>query len=145
MLVGPFLVAVASRAEVVGRHRTTLPLSHHWGTTVGNLPSTSLALFAADGGMSPMQTILVFWVPIGFLFWFLLIRPQQQERRQREAMLAAVKKNDRVVTVGGIYGLVTSVDREKDEITIKVDEAANVKLRVTVSSIARVMIDESSK
>jgi len=144
-LVGPFLVAVASRAEVVGRHRTTLPFSHHWGTTVGNLPSTSLALFAADAGSNMLQSILLIWVPIGFLFWFLLIRPQQQERRQREAMLSAVKKNDRVITVGGIYGLVTSVDREKDEITIKVDEAANVKLRVTVGSIARVMIDESSK
>jgi preprotein translocase subunit YajC len=144
-LVGPFLVAVASRAEVVGRHRPPLPFSHHWGTTVGNLASISLALFAADAGSSMMQNILLIWVPIGFLFWFLLIRPQQREKKQRETMLSAVKKNDRVITVGGIYGLVTNVDREKDEITVKVDEAANVKVRVTMGSIARVMIDESSK
>ena len=77
------------------------------------------------------MSILLIWVPIGFLFWFLLIRPQQQEKRQREAMLSAVKKNDRVVTAGGIYGVVTNVHREADEVTIKVDEATNVKLRVT--------------
>lgn len=112
---------------------------------MGNFASTSLALFAADAGSGMLQNILLIWVPIGFLFWFLLIRPQQQEKKHREAMLSAVKKNDRVITVGGIYGLVTNVDRESDEITIKVDEAANVKLRVTVGSVARVMIDESSK
>jgi preprotein translocase subunit YajC len=100
-------------------------------------------LLAQQGGF-PLQSILMIWVPIGFLFWFLLIRPQQQERKRREAMLAAMKKNDRVVTVGGIYGVITNVHREADEVTIKVDESANVKLRVTVGSIARVLIDHGS-
>ena len=112
---------------------------------MGNLALISIPLLAADDGSGMLQSILLIWVPIGFLFWFLLIRPQQQERKQREAMLSAVKKNDRVVTVGGIYGLVTNVDKGADQITIKVDEAANVKLRVTFGSIARVVIDESSK
>jgi preprotein translocase subunit YajC len=96
-------------------------------------------LAAADGGGSMLQSILLIWLPIGFLFWFLLLRPQQQERKRREAMLAALKKNDRVITVGGIYGVVTNVHREADEVTIKVDESANVKLRVTVGSIARML------
>ena len=56
----------------------------------------------------------------------------------------AVKKNDRVVTVGGIYGVVTNVHREADEVTLKVDEATNTKLRVTLSSIGRVLGDEPS-
>jgi preprotein translocase subunit YajC len=81
---------------------------------------------------------------IGLLFWFLLLRPQQQERKRRQSLLSGLKKNDRVVTVGGIYGVVSNVDREHDEVTMRVDEAANVKLRVTVSSIARVLVDESS-
>jgi len=58
-------------------------------------------------------------------------------------MLAAVKKNDRVVTIGGIYGVVTNVQREQDEVTIKVDEATNTKLRVTLGSIARIIGEES--
>ena len=107
-----------------------------------------LLMAAEDGSGGMLSPLLLFGVPI-LLFWLLLIRPQQQaqqrERKTREAMLASLKKNDRVVTVGGIYGVVTNVNRDDDEVTIKVDEAANVKLRITISSIARVKRkDESS-
>ena len=109
-------------------------------------------LAAADGGGSMLHMLLLFGVPILF-FWVLLIRPQQQaqqrERKNREAMLAALKKNDRVLTIGGIYGVITNVHREGDQgaikdVTIRVDESANVKLRVTISSIARVLTDRES-
>ena len=109
-----------------------------------NIAWTVPLLAAQEGGGSMMQSILLIWVPIGFLFWFLLLRPQQQERKKREGMLAALKKNDRVVTVGGIYGVVTNVHREADEVTVKIDESANVKIRVTVGSIARVLLDRES-
>ena len=112
---------------------------------MGNTVWTTLILFAQDGWSPMLRSILMIWLPIGFLFWFLFIRPQQQEKKQREAMLAALKKNDRVITAGGIYGVVTNVHREADEVTIKVDETANVKLRMTVASIVRVLTDESSK
>ena len=49
-----------------------------------------------------------------------------------------------MVTIGGIYGVVTNVHREADEVTIKVDEATNTKLRMTLGSIARVLVDEPS-
>jgi preprotein translocase subunit YajC len=144
---GPFLVAVARLVEVVARRLTPLA-SHHWGIVVENIAYTVPLLAAQQGSGSMLQPILLFGVPI-LLFWLLLIRPQQQaqqrERKNREAMLEALKKNDRVVTVGGIYGVVTNVHREADEVTIKVDEAANVKLRVTLASVAQVKRkDESS-
>ena len=107
------------------------------------------ALFAVDGdakGGDPSSfaiSILPF-VIIFVLFYFLLIRPQRREQSRRQMMLGAVKKNDRVVTVGGIYGVVTNVHREADEVTLKVDEATNTKLRVTLSSIGRVLGDEPS-
>lgn len=108
---------------------------------------------AGDGGGNPqqkapsgfsLQGMLVPMLAIGFLFYFLLIRPQRQEQRRRQAMLGGVKKNDRVVTIGGIYGVVTNVHREADEVTVKVDETTNTKLRVTLASIARIMGDEPS-
>jgi preprotein translocase subunit YajC len=71
------------------------------------------------------------------LFWFLLIAPQRKEQAQRKAMLGAIKKNDRVITNSGIFGVVTNIAPESDEVTIKVDEANNTKLRMTLSSIAR--------
>jgi len=85
------------------------------------------------------------FLAIGFLFYFLLIRPQKTEQGRRRAMLAAVKKNDRVITTGGIYGVVTNVRAEADEVTVKVDDTTNTKLRMTLSSIARVLGDEASR
>jgi preprotein translocase subunit YajC len=106
-------------------------------------------LFAQDdggggGGGGGMLTMLFPFLMIGFLFYLLLIRPQRREQAKRKEMLAAVKKNDRVVTAGGIYGVVTNVHAEADEVTIKVDEATNTKLRMTLSSITRVLGGESS-
>jgi preprotein translocase subunit YajC len=94
------------------------------------------------GGLGQMLLLIA---PIGVLFYFLLIRPQRREQAQRQSMLEAIKKNDHVITVGGIYGVVTNVHREANEITIKVDEATNTKLRLTLGSIARVVSSESSQ
>jgi len=110
------------------------------------------SLFAEEGGAAPaggsdpiaMLNALFPFLLIFVVFWFLMIRPQRKEQARRQEMLAAVKKNDRVVTAGGIYGVVTNVHREADEVTIKVDEATNTKLRLTLSSIARVLGDEPS-
>lgn len=117
--------------------------------------ANTAALFAegaAGGGGAPagggdatqlFQSLLPF-VAIFVLFYFLLIRPQRREQARRKAMLEAVQKNDRVITAGGIYGVVTNVHREADEVTIKVDETTNTKLRMTLSSVTRVVGGEPS-
>ncbi len=97
-----------------------------------------------EGASSLLPSLLPF-VAIFVLFYFLLIRPQQRERSRRQAMLGAIKKNDRVVTAGGIFGVVASVHRENDEVVLKVDEATNTKLRMTLSSITRVLGEETSE
>lgn len=76
---------------------------------------------------------------MGVLAYFLLIRPQRREQAARRSMLEAIKKNDRVVTIGGIYGVVTNVRRDADEVTIKIDESTNTKIRLTFSSVARIV------
>ena len=100
---------------------------------------------AAGGGVEGLASMLLPFVAIGALFYFLLIRPQRREQSRRESMLLAVKKNDRVITTAGIYGVVTNVHREANEITDKVDETTNTKLRLTLSSIAEVLGDEPSE
>jgi preprotein translocase subunit YajC len=96
-------------------------------------------------GSSNLLTALLPFAAIFVLFYFLLIRPQKREQARRQDMLGAVKKNDRIVTVGGIYGVVTNIHREADEVTIKVDEATNTKLRITLSSVGRVLGDEPAE
>ena len=108
----------------------------------------SLVLLAGGepgGGGLGFFSIFTLWIPILVVFYLLLILPQRRERSRREAMLRALKKNDRVITVGGIHGVVTNVHQDAGEVTIKVDEATNTKLRITLSSIARVVSEEGSK
>jgi preprotein translocase subunit YajC len=56
--------------------------------------------------MGPMVIIM-------FLFYFMLIRPQKRKEQELREMVRNVKENDRVVTIGGIYGVVTNVQRDK--------------------------------
>ena len=97
-----------------------------------------------DGGGSLLSSPLVPLIALVAIFYFLMIRPQKREQSRRLEMLAGVKKNDRVLTNGGIYGVVVGVRREADEVTLRVDEATSTKIRVTLSSIARILGDEPS-
>ncbi len=106
--------------------------------------SPFLAQQQAQGGDSPGLFSLIWPIlAIVFLFWLLLIRPQQKERARMAQMLANLKKNDRVLTIGGIYGVVVNIRREADEVTLKVDDHANVKIKVSLGAIARVLGEEA--
>ncbi len=83
-------------------------------------------------------------VGIAILFYFLMVRPQGAERRRREEMLKNLRKNDRVVTIGGIHGVVANIQPDSDEVILKVDETTNTKLRMSRSSIHLVITDESA-
>ena len=89
-----------------------------------------------------MITLLFPLVLIFLLFYFLIMRPERRKQSDHKRLLEAIKKNDRVVTIGGIYGVVANVQREDDRVTLKVDEANNTKLDVTFGAIARVLVDE---
>ena len=96
----------------------------------------------APAKQSP-YSLLVFLGLIFVIFWFLLIRPQRKRDRQRQDMLGRVKKNDKVLTVGGIYGTVRWV--KGDELMVLVDESANTKLRMSLSSVARILSEEQEE
>ncbi len=111
-----------------------------------SLLSNGILLAAQDGGgLGGWSFILTVVLPIIVVFYFFMMRPQQREQAKRRDMLGALKKNDRVLTAGGIYGVVTNIHREADEVTLKVDEATNAKLRVTLGSITRVLGSDSSE
>jgi preprotein translocase subunit YajC len=84
----------------------------------------------ASGG-SPL-TMLVPFVLIFAVFYFIVILPAKRQQRQKDAMIAALQKGYHVVTTGGIYGSVASV--EDTSLLIKVAE--NVKIRVAKNAIA---------
>jgi preprotein translocase subunit YajC len=100
-------------------------------------------LAEADGGGGrgafPFDMLLPF-VAIFFLFYFLMIRPERRKRAEMSLMLENLKKNDRVVTIGGIHGVVVNVQKGSNDVTIRVDE--NTRLRVLRTAISRVLSDE---
>ena len=96
---------------------------------------------AGEAPGSPLGMVMPL-LAIGILFYFMMIRPERRKQQAHQSLLTNLKKNDRVVTIGGIYGVVTNVQREADEVVIKVDESNNTKLRVTFGSIARVLSEE---
>ena len=90
----------------------------------------------ADPGTAILRSLPMFLM-MGVLFYFLLIRPQMKQEKERKALVSAVRKNDEVVTAAGIIGTVAKVD--ENEVVIKIDENANVRMRVLKSSIVRVV------
>lgn len=90
------------------------------------------------GGLELLLTYLPMLL-IVLVAWLLLYRPERERQRRQQELLAALKKNDRVVTSSGIYGIVANVDRENDRVVLKIDDAANVKMAVTLSSVGKVL------
>lgn len=78
---------------------------------------------------------------IFLLFYFLIMRPERRKQADHKSLLESLKKNDRVITIGGIYGVVANVQRDDDRVTLKIDEANNTKIDVTFNSIARVLVE----
>jgi preprotein translocase subunit YajC len=76
------------------------------------------------------------------LYYFMIIRPERRKQGDHRSRLDSLKKNDRVVTIGGIYGVVMNVQRDTDEVTLKIDEATNTKIKVTFGAIGRVVGEE---
>lgn len=97
----------------------------------------AVCLAQAEGGSPPLPLQLLPIVAIAAAAYLILIRPERERQRKQQALLAGVKKNDRVVTAGGLCGTVASVDREAGRVSLKVDEASNVKVTVTLASIAQ--------
>lgn len=80
---------------------------------------------------------LIFIGSIFFIFYFILIRPQQKMKRQHNEMLTALKTGDKIVTSGGIYGQITGIDKDKNSVTMEI--APKVRIKVTRESIAAVI------
>ena len=91
---------------------------------------------AAGGGGSAFAS----FVPLILIFaimYFLLIRPQQKKVKEHQAMVAALRRGDQVVTQGGLIGKVTKVKDGENEIEVEI--AKGVLVRVVRSTVAQVM------
>jgi len=96
------------------------------------------AMGAAGGTGGEQSSPLVQMLPlvaVAAIFYFLLIRPQQKEAKERKTLLDALKRGDEVVTSGGIFGRVSSIDN--DVVTLEI--AQNVKIKIKKHGITEVL------
>jgi preprotein translocase subunit YajC len=78
--------------------------------------------------------------------YMLMSAPSQSAAaKDKTELLATLKKNDRVLTAGGILGTVVSYGNESEYVTLRVDESSNTRMQVLASSIVRVVSDEDKK
>jgi preprotein translocase subunit YajC len=102
-----------------------------------NLFLFPLLLGAPDGGSGASAPAYMQFLPLIFIvaiFYFFMIRPQSKKQKETQRMLNALKKGDKVVTIGGIHGVVQSV--KDGTVIVKVDE--NTKIEFTRSAVSQV-------
>lgn len=98
----------------------------------------AIALLQSSGGAAAFANFLPI-IAIGLVFYFLVIAPANKQRKKQQEMLGTLKKGDRVLTTGGIYGTIQGV--EPEAIYLKIAE--NVKVKVARSAISGVVTGES--
>ena len=87
-----------------------------------------------------------FLIPLGLMFaimYFMVIMPQQRQRKKIQEMLGAIKAGDKIVTSGGIYGTINGIDG--DSVILKISSEPQVKIRISRAAIAQVEASEDAK
>ena len=103
-------------------------------------PMVRLMGGAPADGQNPVLSFLPL-VAIIAIFYFLILRPQKKRQQESQKMLSALKKGDRIVTIGGIHGVITSV--RESTVIVRVDE--NVKLEFNRAAISGVVSHAHSR
>ncbi|MDA7949968.1 MAG: preprotein translocase subunit YajC [Pirellulaceae bacterium] len=88
---------------------------------------------------------VVLLLGLGLLAYFFLLRPQKGQQKAYQEMLDNLKKNDKIRTVGGIYGTVVSVTPETGDVVIRIDETNNTKIRITRRAVATIVNNEEKE
>jgi len=113
----------------------------------GFVLSLLMAAPSADGAQGgPANSLMTFlpFIAIIAIFYFLIIRPQNKKQKETQKMLSALKKGDRVVTIGGIHGTIQSV--KEQSVIVKVDENTKIEFsRSAVSGIEAAAKEEKSE
>lgn len=94
----------------------------------------AMAPQGGDGGGNMMSTIIMFGA-IFVIFYFMIIRPQQKKAKERQKMLESIEKGSKVVTSGGIHGVIEGLDEK----TVLLDIGNKVKMKFERSAISQII------
>ena len=99
----------------------------------------------AAGGSGGMLSLLPFGL-IMIILYFLMIRPQSKKQKEKRVMLEALKKGDRIVTIGGVHGTVVGLKNQGKIVVIKVDKTTNLTVvKSAIAGMAESVTEEDSR
>jgi preprotein translocase subunit YajC len=99
----------------------------------------------ANQGGGGIAAFLPFFL-IMLIIYFLMIRPQAKRQKEKQNMLLALKKGDKVITIGGIHGVVSGMKNQGKLIVLKIDKNLNINInRSAISGLADGKIDEDTQ
>ena len=87
------------------------------------------------GEGSNMMFFIIMLPAILLLMWSMMANPQKKQEERLRQMLNSLERNDKVMTVGGLIGTVHSIDKEQNEIVLKVDDSNNTRIRFHLTAI----------
>lgn len=99
-----------------------------------------ILLMGAPAGGQGQSNPFMLWLPIILIFaimYFLIFRPQAKKQKQQRMMIDALKKGDKVVTAGGIYGTIVGVKEKENTVILKIDD--NTKIELARNSVAQIV------
>ena len=110
-------------------------------TLIACLLSNPILLAADPGATGGLTQLLFFFAPLFAIWYFLVLRPQSQQRKKTQEMLANLKTGDRVVTSGGLYGTVVGFRNG----TVQLQIATQVKVDLARSAITGIVAEETGE
>ncbi|AQQ72152.1 preprotein translocase subunit YajC [Limihaloglobus sulfuriphilus] len=116
-------------AEVAGEAQNQVSAAAN-GSPQGDVESQGTPEQKPFNPMSLALPVLLFVV-----MYFILFRGPRKQQKEQQKMRSSLAKNDRVVTIGGMYGII--LDITDDEVTLKVDESNNTKIKMAKAAISR--------
>ena len=94
-----------------------------------------------QGGQTSIWSMLLTVLPLIFLFYWVFIRPEKKRKNEQKEMLSNLKKGDEILTIGGMFGKVVEVREDK----LIVDFSDKVRIKMTIDSVARVILEEEEE
>jgi len=105
--------------------------------------TAAMILQASGGGGGLLGNPLFIFLPLILIMYFMVFRPQSQQRKKTQEMQSALKTGDKVITNAGIYGTISGLDGES--VILKVSNEPQVKIRIARVAIAQVEASEDAK
>ncbi len=140
------ILALVGKLLVIGRDRAHILLAQVDGAVEG--------AGAADGqpAAENLNPILQFlsnpinlFLVSAILFMFIVVRPQQKQLKEKQKALAELKKNDRVVTTGGIHGVIVQVNAGEDVVSIRIDDSSGARMTVNRDTISKIINSDTKE